>query len=86
MFGYDEYELNQEGADLSDKRTPVVETKFPEGESPSGQCNDVVIRIHQKSSVLWYLKGFRKAFQQVFEIVDDLENIAIGGRGRWSFK
>lgn len=49
-------------------------------------CNYVVIRIHQKSSLLWYLKGFRKAFQRVCEISGDLENTAIGGGERWSFK
>lgn len=49
-------------------------------------CNYVVIRIRQKSSLLWCLKGFRKAFQKMCEIFGDLENIAIGDWERWSFK
>ena len=43
LFGYDEYELKQEGADLSAKRTPVAEAKFTEGERSNGHvqlCSD----------------------------------------------
>lgn len=43
----------------------------------------MLIRIHQESFLLWYLKRFWKAFQKVFENTSDLENIiyVCGGRG-----
>lgn len=50
-----------------------------QGESMWSSWIYVLIRIWQKSFVLWHLKRFWKAFQKVFEITSDLENILYGG-------